>query len=446
MRLIIILQGIGCDIMDILLIDFFGAGLGIFATLLIYETFLLRKVIRSVFFFSGFLTATLACVALTLTLQNTLVLPLMMLIIVFCLSYFFTASVTHRLLLSLAIIAIRFTAEIVFGFFVIYVFLLPIEQTQTDSTLYMFGVLATNLMSLFITFIVRAFIKGNKQYADRQFNLIVAFMPLQAILLCYIVVDYSIRSNSQEFSFLGITAILLSVLLIFITMVILDKQRKALTYKSEYFYTQERLKMQIEHYKEIYKEQHEIRRARHEISNNLILISGLLKSGKTQEAINKICKLTEDMNSSIKVVDHGFPPIDAILNAKISRANECSIIVEQTFLIDDDLHIDQSDIAIVLANALDNAIEGSQRSLRTDTKIILDIRLISDYLSILIENEALGPVYTNFQTSKPDKKSHGFGMTQMKEIVSKYKGSFQPHYDQKAKRFSLRIMMMNHHT
>jgi len=118
--------------------------------------------------------------------------------------------------------------------------------------------------------------------------------------------------------------------------------------------------------------------------------------------------------------------------------------IKYLILIDDDLHINQFDMAVVIANALDNAIEGIQRSTGDIEKLIsLDIHRASDYVSIIVENNASGPVYSDFPTSKLDKKNHGFGMSQMEAISKKYNGSFRPSFDSEKRRFLLKVILKN---
>lgn len=131
------------------------------------------------------------------------------------------------------------------------------------------------------------------------------------------------------------------------------------------------------------------------------------------------------------------------MSAKIRRARSHNIELEYSIVLDDELYVDQFDIAMILANALDNAIEGAERSDDVDKHVSLNICRASNYISIYLENTATGPVANDFMTTKPDKRNHGFGMAQMKDIAAKYKGSFQPEFMPEEKLFTLNIMLYN---
>jgi len=429
--------------MEVILIDTMGAGLGLFATLMLFETFWVKKNIKHYFFIWGILLNAFIGIVLSLFLQNTLILPTLIIALNFALSFFYSSKITYKLLLTFIITAIAFIAEMLVGFILVQALSISLEEIQTSVPTYMFGVLASNLFTLFVVFMIRVFMKGRKQAANSQFNLLMALMPVQAIILCYIVVIYSFRSGTEDTLSLGIAAIFLSIFLIVVTMIILDKQRMALLYKREYELSQSRLKLQIEHYQEMYQEQQRVKTIRHDINNTLIAISGMLNAGQMQNALDRISLMCDDVKKAADIVNTGLPPIDAILSAKISKAKDSGIDVKYSIIIDDQLFVDQFDIAVILANALDNAIEGTVRSDNVDGKIVLVISRVADYISILIDNNTTGPIHDDYQTTKLDWKNHGFGMAQMRDVVKKYNGSFYPLYNPKESKFSLKIMLTN---
>ena len=89
------------------------------------------------------------------------------------------------------------------------------------------------------------------------------------------------------------------------------------------------------------------------------------------------------------------------------------------------MNIDSVDIAILLGNALDNAIEATAKL--TDKRIkniLLMIILKGNDLNIIIKNPVEYDVNTDHLISnKKDKRFHGYGIINMKTVVDKYKGS-----------------------
>jgi len=430
-------------ILEKLLIDAMGTGLGIFVAISLFDIVWIRKNLKRYIFICGIILFGIISVILTTFLQNALILPLLIIAVALVLSFYYVASFTYRILLSLAYAAIIFVSEVIVAVISTRLFSMPIEEIQSAPPMYIVGVLGTNLFALFMIFIFRAFFKGNKNGADRQFNLLMAFMPMQSIILCYIVAVYSIRIGAPYTSLLGVTGIFLSMLLIFITMLILSKHQSALEYKKAYELEQERLKLQIEHSQELYHEQQRVRSIRHDMNDSLIAISGMLEAGQEREVLDKIKKMHEAIKKTTEAADTGLPALDAIITEKKAKAKELGIEVECKAIIDDELHIDQFDIAVILANALDNAIEGIERSTDVDRKITMNISREAKYISILVKNPASGLIHEDYKTSKSDDKNHGFGMAQMKNAVQKYDGSFLPSYDSEKRLFLVKIMLEN---
>jgi len=226
-------------------------------------------------------------------------------------------------------------------------------------------------------------------------------------------------------------------------MSVINNHRRVLASRKEFEKSLVKLTMQIEHYQKLYQAHHEVRSNRHNISNNLIAISGMLKKGLVSESLDYINGINEDIKKTEDIVDTGLPSIDAVISAKISKAKESGVDLVYSVIINNELYINQFDVAMIIANALDNAIEGVLRSIDVDKTVLLDITNKSDYLSILVENYSSGPIYEDFQTSKPDNENHGFGIAQMKDVALKYKGDIQPIFDSDTKRFSLKVLLKN---
>jgi sensor histidine kinase regulating citrate/malate metabolism len=279
--------------------------------------------------------------------------------------------------------------------------------------------------------------------AGNQYNLIILLMPTQAIIICFLVYFYSISGSEIEVSPLGMSAILTSLSLVFLSIFIVKSLQRAIAYKEDYKLAEERLDSQLNEYRKLYFEQEEARKERHDMSNNLIALTGTLEDGRIQEAIDRMKSINATINKPDILMKTGIPEIDAVINAKLSRANKHDINLISKVKVGHALKINAYDFSRIIANALDNAIEGIERSSDVKREIYLNINCTANFVSLIVENYASGLVNANFQTSKPDKINHGFGMTQMKTITEKYDGDFQPEYDHKSGKFLLKILLKN---
>jgi len=429
--------------MEKYLIDVLGTVLGVSAAMVLYGTFWNKKSLKSYRYYGGIILLAAVGAMITVLFQNTVILSVATLLTMFILSFFFLSGLTSKILFTFIISAILFVTEQIIGIIILFVVRIPIELVQINITLYMVGVISSKLFALFTVLIFRTIMKGNKGEGNNQFNIIMAVMPIQSIIICFVVSVYSITEGITETIPLGVIAILVSLFLVFLVMILLKNQQKAFQYKNEYDLSQQRLKMQIKHYQKLYSTQYDIRLIRHNISDKLVAISGLLSKNMISEAIERINGIDNEVKKTAEIVNTGLPPIDAVIYAKTSKALNAGIDIDHKILVDNELLVDQFDVAILIANALDNAIEGILRSSDIERVIRLDLISVSDYLSILVENKATGLIYNDLRTSKSEKINHGFGIEHMREIARKYNGDINPKYNPETKLFTLDILLKN---
>ncbi len=106
--------------------------------------------------------------------------------------------------------------------------------------------------------------------------------------------------------------------------------------------------------------------------------------------------------------------------------------------------IDPSDLCALLGNALDNAIEGAKKT--EERCISICVKSRGDMISIHIENSMPADDLTIRKedllpaTTKSDPGKHGYGMTSMRNITEKYKGTFS--FSARGNRFVINILFV----
>lgn len=98
------------------------------------------------------------------------------------------------------------------------------------------------------------------------------------------------------------------------------------------------------------------------------------------------------------------------------------------------------DIAVIIGNLLDNALEATVRS----PKRWIDIKInyTKGRLIIEIQNSFDGVIHNNsegIQTRKEDKSSHGLGIKSIQTSIKKFDGVMKIHYDETT--FSTKVLM-----
>ncbi len=153
---------------------------------------------------------------------------------------------------------------------------------------------------------------------------------------------------------------------------------------------------------------------RHDIRNHIAVVKKLLQGGKLEEAVSYI----EDMDDMAEKMSFpcstNNPVVDILVGNKLGIAKSMGIDVDCSLLLPYPCSLRDSDICIVLSNALDNAIR-AVKSLGTATEkyICVSGRLQGDFLMMEIEN--------SFRGNGAFKK--GTGLSNINAVAEKYGGA-----------------------
>ena len=199
-----------------------------------------------------------------------------------------------------------------------------------------------------------------------------------------------------------------------------------------------------------------IRSMKHDMKNTLSVVLRL--AAEKGESENKeLQAYLSEMNNAFDGLDFRFKTgnsvIDTLLNMKYHEALRLvpNLQVDvKKLLLPSDLAIQSYDIAVILGNALDNAIEACRKLKEKEPEAKTFIRLSSvrkDKLLIFkIENSFDGTLKRKRQTGLPetdkaDKKVHGIGLANIKNTAEKYQGTMD--YKTDSRVFVLSVMIKN---
>lgn len=196
---------------------------------------------------------------------------------------------------------------------------------------------------------------------------------------------------------------------------------------------------QGKYWKDYYENYAAIRKTKHDMLNGYIGLYGLVKEERYDELKLYLESSIKNLKEMESVHYFGNPLIDAIVSKKISDAKERGIEVVFHCGVISIGDIDEEDLGILLANALDNAIESTVKS--SYDKIDVYVSTMNCFLKIDVINyvdDITGVSFKN--TSKVfDKENHGIGIKSMKDTAKKYNGSLQ--YDKKDNEVILSVIM-----
>lgn len=183
------------------------------------------------------------------------------------------------------------------------------------------------------------------------------------------------------------------------------------------------LEMQDARIREIIESDKTTRKFRHDIRAHITALEAGIEK-KDIELVREYVKSMRENEKDFELKSYtGIVSIDALISEAQERAEEKGI--KWRYNGNRIQNMEEGgiyDLCIILSNLMNNAIEGAEK---TEEKAIeLDISRISEKIVITIVNTCTSVSITDSieHTSKADAMNHGFGIENVRETVSKYKG------------------------
>ncbi|MCI9002806.1 MAG: GHKL domain-containing protein, partial [Oscillibacter sp.] len=149
---------------------------------------------------------------------------------------------------------------------------------------------------------------------------------------------------------------------------------------------------------------------RHDIKNHLSVLDGLLRGGKLEESREYLKKLETVSESLSFPYQTGNPVVDILLGEKLGLAKE--IAAEVSLVLPKPCGIDDLDLCVLFANALDNAIAAC-RSGDGARAIRVGGKRQGDFYMLTFENTCPeGPL-----------PPAGTGLSNIQAVAEKYRGA-----------------------
>jgi len=163
---------------------------------------------------------------------------------------------------------------------------------------------------------------------------------------------------------------------------------------------------------------------KHDFNNHLGIIYGLIDSSDYNQAKNYLEKIISREDYLKSIVNMPYSTIRAMLNYKLTLAQKKGVEVITVTDLPADLSFNEFDLAIILANLIDNAIEAL--NLVSINKFI-DIKLAyePDYLVVRIRNpynHTLRLEEGIYLSTKVDSKNHGYGLKNICRLAKEHEG------------------------
>lgn len=254
-----------------------------------------------------------------------------------------------------------------------------------------------------------------------------------AMLFCLSVLNYSksYMNNARYIMLCNVLniAIHISIFLLMIFVIYIKNTHEQMQNLLE---TEQLLKeSQVNYYRQLLKKEEDTRKYRHDMNNHLMYLKKLLDDGHVMDAMTYLEQVQGGFFHIQKTYYvTGNEMIDAIMNYFFGMLPE-DIQVLIPVKIPVEFEIEDADICTIFSNLFENMVEEIQYYSLKNAKIEILLEKGRDYVKYELKNtmHEMNNKENNENgilplTSKKDKKNHGIGLSNVKNVVEKNHGKF----------------------
>ncbi len=180
------------------------------------------------------------------------------------------------------------------------------------------------------------------------------------------------------------------------------------------------LSHQYEEIREIYLN---MRSWRHDYHNHLQVMKAQLALGQVEEMRQYLDDLEQSLDGVDTYVKSGNLMTDAILNSKLTLAEQKKIRVSCKAVLPETLSVEDVDLCVLLGNLLDNALEACDKIPPEQRFLRIYMVVNRSQLYISVQNSAREDLDFDERNYISQKRGdHGLGMKRVKALTDKYEG------------------------
>lgn len=348
----------------------------------------------------------------------------------------YEGSASKKAFFSILLMFIIIVSEMIFIGSMTVMKLTTPEELSIRGPARISGMVGVKILYFWIIALVCRLINKKIREIPSKHWIIIISMPIVSILVLYTLAISYINLNGQMITTLFLLAI---AGLSFINIAFFDffeNYNKQLRLSI--------LEQVVEHentnYKQLENAYSEMRKLKHDVSNQVTIINDLIARNEKDSASEVIHNLSERLDEINYICYTGEPIIDSIINIKLKSAHDMGIKVSKNIAVNK-FSLDCFELCRALGNALDNSIEACQRYENDEKYIHMSMQQIEDKIAIEISNSSDVVDPKNLQTKKKNKAAHNIGMSSIKTSVKKLGGYIS--YDFKDNIFYLKIVVLN---
>ena len=172
--------------------------------------------------------------------------------------------------------------------------------------------------------------------------------------------------------------------------------------------------------------QQKTRQYRHDLRHHMQYLSACMENGKLEHAKEYIRGICSEIEESKVIVYCENEAANLIFSAFAGRAKEQKVSLQVTAQISKNLHISESDLCVLLSNALENALHACN-SLKNKAEVtVIEVSAFQKNKKLFLQ--IINPCNSNitFVQGIPvtDQPGHGIGVRSICALVERYEGIY----------------------
>lgn len=168
------------------------------------------------------------------------------------------------------------------------------------------------------------------------------------------------------------------------------------------------------------------RQYRHDLRHHLQYLSTCIQNGQEEQAQNYISKIYEEIEA--QKVKHYCEneAANLILSAFVGRAEKAGIAMKVQGVLPAVIKIADSDLCVLLSNALENALHACEPFTDAGKTCIIDVQLFerTDKIFLQVKNPCSEEIRFEKGIPVSDRPGHGIGVQSICAIVQRYDGMY----------------------
>ena len=267
-------------------------------------------------------------------------------------------------------------------------------------------------------------LKDRLQFIDKKYIALFLFVLIvdSAVvsILGEFVLNVYVSKNHFSFVFFYILIVVGIFFQLFLVVALILSRN---VYREKEALARQYLNDQKQHYEYLKQRERETKKFRHDLKNHMYLLTNMYTQGNLEEFHTYLEQINQKIGSFGNPISVNNEIADAIFNKFYYEGKEQGILFHIQGHFPAVCNIQAYDLCTILSNLLSNAMY-AQAECEGGT-IDVSIRYTDQQITLKIENHYLHePLQPKgmFQTQKPDKANHGFGLENVKECVEKNHG------------------------